>query len=259
LRWVLIPAEYFKGLSIVLAHVSRGHPAYLAGEWSWTGWWYYFPVALLVKSPVPWLLLSGSAVVWLVGHGRRLSFAELAPLVAAAVFLAGAMTSKANIGVRHVLPVLPLLAVAVAAHYRHAVRATRLAMGVLVVALAGTAWRAYPLFLPDCNSLAGGPARGQEWLLDSNFDWGQDAKRLKEFLDAQHIDRVYTHYFGIGRVLERAGIRATVVKPEQARALRDAWLVVSASYLMRPEWDWLRSAHEPVARVGYSLFVYRLP
>lgn len=259
LRWVLIPAEYFKGLSIVLVHVAHGHPAYLAGEWSRTGWWYYFPVALLVKSPAPWLLLGGGAAAWLAWRWRRLGFAELAPLVAALVFLAGAMTSKANIGVRHVLPVLPLVAVAVAVHYRQAGGAARGMMWLLAGTLVFTAWRAHPLFLPYGNELTGGPRQGPAWLLDSNYDWGQDAGRLKAFLDERQIDHVYVHYFGIGRVLERAGIRATAIKPEQARGLREGWLVVSASYLMRPEWDWLRTTQEPVARVGYTLFVYRLP
>ena len=259
LRLGLVPAEYFKGLAIVLLHVANGHPAYLAGEWSTTGWWYYFPVALLVKTPTAWFWLGGGAAAWLAWRCRQRSFAELAAVTAAAAFLAGAMTSRANIGVRHVLPVLPLVAVAVAAQYGHAAAATRRVMWLLAGGLALATWIAHPYFLPFTSELAGGPTRGQDWLVDSNYDWGQDANRLAAFLDEQQIDQVYAHYFGLGTGLQRAGVNYVAVRPDQARQLHGAWLVVSASYLMRPEWAWLRATDEPVTRVGYTLFVYRLP
>jgi hypothetical protein len=259
LRPVLIPAGYFKGLAIVLLHAARGHPAYLAGDWSWTGWWYYFPVAFLVKTPVPLLLLFGGALVWTVRQARQWGFAELAPVAVALVWFGGAMTSHANIGIRHIQPVFPLLAVALAAPYARATRATRLAQWILVAALAFVTWWTHPLHLAYVSEFAGGPADGQRWLVDSNFDWGQDAKRLKPFLDENQIPHVYTDFFGLRAALDRAGVYYTPVTPEQARQLHDVYLVVSASYLMRDKWAWLRTTHEPVARVAHTLFVYRLP
>ena len=35
----------------------EGHAAFLLGEFRMTGWWYYFPVALAVKTPIAFLLL----------------------------------------------------------------------------------------------------------------------------------------------------------------------------------------------------------
>ncbi len=33
-RWLLIPRDYFKGITIMLKHVLSGHLAYLHGQWS---------------------------------------------------------------------------------------------------------------------------------------------------------------------------------------------------------------------------------
>lgn len=252
LRPMLMPGEYFKGLAILLHHVNTGHESYLAGKWSPTGWWYYFPVALLVKTPLALVLLLGAAVV---ASRRQLTF----PLLSAAVYLGAAMLSNANIGVRHVLPVFPLLAVVLAMQYAKAARATRLVMWLLAGGLAVTTLWAHPLYLQHAGELAGGPAAGHRWLVDSNFDWGQDAKRLKAFLDANGIEHVYTDYFGFGGALEQAGLKHTRVNSEQAREIRQGYLVVSATTLMRSRWDWLRQTHEPVAVVAHTMFVYRLP
>src|SRR5450755_1449106 len=50
---IKLPApEFFDGLAVANAHNQRGHPSYLLGKFSLKGWWYYFPVALAVKTPL---------------------------------------------------------------------------------------------------------------------------------------------------------------------------------------------------------------
>ncbi len=44
-------------------HANEGHQAYLFGENSLTGWWYYFPLAFLVKTPLAVLVLIPLAIV----------------------------------------------------------------------------------------------------------------------------------------------------------------------------------------------------
>jgi len=34
--------------------------------------------------------------------------------------------------------------------------------------------------------------------------------------------------------------------------------VISAMLLMRPEWTWLREQRQPIDRVAYTLFVYKI-
>jgi hypothetical protein len=74
------------------------------------------------------------------------------------------------------------------------------------------------------------------------------------------VAHVYLDFFGTQPAIEWHQIPNTRVNAEQARQLRQGWLVVSVSQLMRPEWDWLRGVRPtPDARIGYTLFAYRLP
>lgn len=258
-RLVLIPPGFFQGIALQLEHARLGHAAFFCGEWRMHGWWQYFPVALTLKTPIPLLLailvgLSLALVRW-----KTMTFARSSPWIAGLVYLLGSMTGTIDIGVRHVLPLVAFWTVAAAVQLNLAGRFERVAAWTLASWLALVAWSAHPYYLAYCNELAGGPEQGWRYLSDSSYDWGQDAKRLQLFLKHNGIDHVYVDFFGTRGALERAGVRCTPVTAEQARQIHNAYLVVSASYLTRPRWDWLRSSHEPVARVSYTLFVYRLP
>ena len=141
------------------------------------------------------------------------------------------------------------------------------AAGVLAWTAAGTL-AVGPRYLQYFNEAAGGPDRGHRVLIDSNIDWGQDLIRLREYMDANHVDTVALAYFG--RVDPAVyGIRYTGLD----RGVSHGKAVVSASFLMgrpyfwilggRMRWvpartyEWLQG-YKPVARVG-SMFVYDLP
>jgi hypothetical protein len=124
---------------------------------------------------------------------------------------------------------------------------------------AGIAVFAYPRFIPYTNVFGGGTANRRWYLIDSNFDWGQNGKRLKHWMAANKAEHIYLDYFGTGVAIEYHKIPNTRLTPDQARQLRDGWLVVSATHLICvPEYAWFRE-REPTARVAYTLFVYRLP
>ena len=58
-----LPApEFFDGIRAAMFHNQNGHPAYLLGQFGTHGWWYYFPVALAVKTPLAFLALLGLGV-----------------------------------------------------------------------------------------------------------------------------------------------------------------------------------------------------
>ena len=167
-RPILIPAEYFKGLAITLLHASGGNEAYLNGAWSITGWWYYFPVAFVMKTPLTFLLFAGVGIALAVRSRRELPFAELAAWAGAAVYLLCAMWSKANIGVRHILAVYPLVSIGAACALSrwtmHVPKARQNLANWAVVALpvaslAGVLL-AYPQFICYMNPLAGGSKHG---------------------------------------------------------------------------------------------------
>jgi hypothetical protein len=80
---------------------------YLLGKVSLTGWWYYFPVAFLVKTPSALLLLLVlSSIVFAmrstakITHQRAAACAFLIPL---AFYFLVSMSSRINVGIRHIL------------------------------------------------------------------------------------------------------------------------------------------------------------
>ncbi|MCS7179705.1 MAG: hypothetical protein N0A03_10675, partial [Anaerolineae bacterium] len=44
-------------------HAAEGHMAFLMGRVEHHGWWYYYPLAFLLKTPLPTLLLLGAALI----------------------------------------------------------------------------------------------------------------------------------------------------------------------------------------------------
>ncbi|MBM3747935.1 MAG: phospholipid carrier-dependent glycosyltransferase, partial [Acidobacteria bacterium] len=192
----LPPYSYLVGLKVAAEHYAVGHASYLLGRRSEKGWWYYFPVAFAVKTPSAALLLTALSLAlmlsWLLRRplGRlyhrlrelRIEWYALA-LPAAAYFLLW-MPSSINIGLRHILPAYPFLFVLVAAVVvRKWPPRLRRALPVVLCATAALqvceSLRTYPHYLAFFNTLSGGPARGPDYLLDSNIDWGQDLKKLK--------------------------------------------------------------------------------
>ena len=175
---VTLPAwEYFDGIRVAMLHNTQGHPAYLLGEPRTFGWWYYFPVALAVKTPIAFLLLLfvGLWACW----KKRARLPWLLPAALAIGVLAPAMSGNVNIGVRHVLPVYLAFSIIAALGFVHLLRragAAKWGAGVLALWLAATGVIHHPDYIPYFNELV--PFPQDRVLCDSDYDWGQDLKRL---------------------------------------------------------------------------------
>jgi 4-amino-4-deoxy-L-arabinose transferase-like glycosyltransferase len=253
---------YWMGLQYLAEHNRAGRPSYLLGMLSNHGWWYYFPVAFAVKTPTAPLLLALAAPLW--------GFARLArrwPVLVAppAIYFALSLTSHLNLGIRHLLPVYPFLFVLLGAGLFELRRRMRVWALVLLSAVQVTEWvGAWPYFLAFFNSLAGGSSNGWRYLADSNLDWGQDVKRLKTYLDRLGASEACLAYFGTTDVAYY-GIRRRTLPltwEKEARERTDCVAAVSVNlllglYVKRGSYDWL-GEREPLARVGYSIYVYDL-
>jgi len=234
--------------------------AYLLGEFSLGGWWYFFPLAWWFKTPIPFMLaLVFGAVVLLgrrfaalfapatstaeSGDGHPVRLYDLAPLaVFATVYLAATLTSGLNIGVRHILPIYPALfilagALALAPRpvWRSRVLAALLAWsGIELV-------RASPEFLAYCNPFAGGTENGHRALIDSSYEWGQDLPAVETWL-ADRAQQpgpkppVFFSYFG-NADLRRFKINAILLpqfmelRPVTPYGLQPGTYIVSATML----------------------------
>ena len=207
----VLPEGYLYGMAYVL-ETAQVRSAFLNGEFSTTGWPHFFLWTFALKSTLP-LLLASLAACALLAQRVRDEWYRLAPLAALfAVYWAFSIASHLNIGHRHILPIYPVLFIAVGALGTW-LSSQRLALLALVAALLGwhatEALRVAPHFLAYFNQIAGGPANGHRHLVDSSLDWGQDLPGLKAWLaaNAKPGEPVYLSYFGTGEP-DYYGIRA---------------------------------------------------
>lgn len=172
---VSLPApEFFDGIRTALRHNSEGHPSYLLGQHGTTGWWYYFPVALAVKTPIAFLLLLVPGV-WLCVN-RRARIGSLLPLAFALGTLLPAMAGHVNIGVRHILPIYLGLSVVAAAGLMRVAQSTAAGALALVLWMALSGALSHPDYLAYFNEFVG--SEPEKVLVDSDLDWGQSTKQL---------------------------------------------------------------------------------
>jgi hypothetical protein len=260
-----VPAgEVYLGLAEARTHQLEGYESYLLGERSSSGWWYFFPVVLFYKTPIPFLLLASAGGI-LAFRDRR---AAWAPFLCAVAMLLVVLPSRINLGVRHVLPLYPLLAIAAGyagwGLFRSHARALQAVCALLLIWQGGSSAAAHPDYLAWFNELAG--SKPEEVRVDSDLDWGQNVARLGRYLRERNItEKVGFDWFG-NVTPTWHGLNCYPVSPWIPV---EGWVAVSATALKMPReqrpigargpaWYWLRS-REPVDRIGGSILLYNIP
>jgi hypothetical protein len=276
--------ELFHGLLFLAGHNRVGHEAYLLGKISDHGFVGFYPIALLVKTPLPLLALV-VATIPLLARPRPGRWVAPALALAALGILLVSLRSHVNLGIRHVFVLLPLLAVAVAraadeqlAVWQGRRRLVAVALvATLVVTQAGLAVAARGRALGYFNALAGpDPARV---LLDSDLDWGQDLFELRREAQARGVDTLKIAFFGMVRQCGHGLPHLEALAPAKPTT---GWIAISENYYRnrstfmllkdpcdpksRYRWGevplgsfaWLES-HTPVTIAGSSIRLYHLP
>ena len=255
---------------------------FLLGQVSAEGWWYYFPVALAVKTALPTLILFIIGVVALLREGkfRDQVCLWLPPLA----FLLLALTGVLTIGYRHILPAVPFLIMLAGCGGLVLVSKTSRQKPwpavVVVILLLWTAvgvLRIYPHQEAFFNELAGDWHNWSRILVDSNLDWGQDLIALRQLMHDYGLQEVNLAYFGMASP-EAYGIQYRplpgylrfVSGPEVAAfnpyTPAPGWYAISATSLrlgvLSPETaDYYAyfQDQEPINRAGYSIYLYQVP
>jgi 4-amino-4-deoxy-L-arabinose transferase-like glycosyltransferase len=265
----LVPDAYAQ--SFILSQVKAQHrTGYLAGRSSRTGWWYYFPAAFLVKTPLTILLLLFCGLALLIQEPAQWK-TDAAFLVFPPVILLGtAMMAHLNIGVRHILPIYPFVLLIAGVTLDEIRTQWRPIFLVVPVVLASVELATvYPHCLAFFNQIIGGPRNGDLVLLDSNIDWGQDLKPLKRWMDAHHVDHVNLSYFGNADP-PYYGIQCTYLPGSPSFAASritdpqlPGYVAVSVQNLHgvlrdapAPDFYTPLLKHKPSAVIGYSIHVY---
>src|SRR5215469_13460912 len=266
-----LPREFqdlVNGMVAVKAHNDTGHLSYLFGQVRLTGWWYFYLVALAVKTPIPLLIAGPVGLVWLGREGWRVRDSwALAPLVLVITMLGFASTfSHINIGIRHILVLYPFFAlggayVAVRAWRRiralpqpgAALPAAAALLAVLVWQLSPL-WRAYPDYLPYFNEAVTHPERV---LVDSDLDWGQDLHRLEQRAAELHIPHLSLAYRGTANLSYEPLPPLFILPPRHPVT---GWVAVSELARTRnpSDYAWL-NPYQPVERIGKTIDLYYIP
>jgi 4-amino-4-deoxy-L-arabinose transferase-like glycosyltransferase len=110
-------------------NLTYGRESFLLGQNRMHGWWQYFPITFLLKTPLPVLILAGWAILRCtlaranvqtfkranVGALARRMLPGLSLLLFPVLYAASSLTSSINIGYRHLLPLLPFMYVGIGA------------------------------------------------------------------------------------------------------------------------------------------------
>ena len=274
----LLPEAYLWGLANTKITEDLDN-SYFFGHVYRHGTWKYFPAAFLIKSTLPLLLLLCLAPFAWRGEAwwkRRESAFLLIPM---AVYLLVAVSSKMNIGHRHLLPVYPflyLLAGGAAAALWARNRRWGYVMGALLVWQIATSARVAPGYMAYANEAWGGPDNVHRYLSDANDDWAQQLKETKLYLDDHHIADCWIAYFADGaairpedygipcRRLPTTGNLWWMNLPMNVPPVISGTVLISDSDLEGIEfgqgalnpYDSFRGV-EPVAAIEHGLFVYQ--
>ena len=247
-------SAYIVGLLGVLRQGVVGLDTFLLGQHSQSGFWNYFLVAFFVKSTPIFIVLFFASVGLLFTNKAKETLGELFILVPVAIFFIIVSISKVQVGVRHILYVYPLLFV-----FAGKINATNInnsikyALIVIVACLQiFSLSKAYPYPIAYFNEIAGGPNNGYKILRDSNLDWGQGLKALKEYMDKNNIKKVKLYYFGTASP-DYYKIHYENLKESEFKTPEKGTYAISAQYLDAVKWA---KDHEPVKKIAYSIFVY---
>jgi len=285
-------ALYLTGVSMIFHRVAGGNTTYFLGEVSNIGWRSYFPIVYLIKEPLAFHILTLIAILYSIWLARtfiskdcknriiewlKSHFTEFSMISFITLYWLVSIKGNLNIGVRHLLPVFPFTILLVSGSIANLMKEPGLKLKCFLLAFL-ISWQAvsvmslYPHFMAYFNELSGGPDSGYKYVVDSNLDWGQDLKRLTDWVDTNNIDKIYLDYFGGGDPQYYLGEKFSPWwgerNPEELP--KGSYLAVSASFLqggrgkkipglVAPEgyYLWLNK-YTPIAKIGYSIFIYKI-
>jgi len=296
-------AHYMLGILMVLQRSAGGNTAFFLGEVSNQGNRSYFPTVYGLKEPLPvltliaiGLLFAGYQILRALAK-KKSNFtgyfsthhAEFTMLLFIAIYSAWSINSPLNIGVRHLMPIMPFIYILTATAIKKWVQGDsfkkltspeigrKIKLGIVY---ALTVWFlvdiaiAYPFYLSYYNEFVG-TKNGWQYVTDSNYDWGQDLKRLATFTQENNIEKIAVDYFGAGSPTYYLGDdTAERWYSAKGNPLESdiGWIAISVNTVMgatapaipslnrkpEDEYQWLDNPTEPYAVAGTSIFIYKL-
>lgn len=300
-------AEYFLGVFMVFSRVAGGNTHYFLGTVTNAASPWYFPVVFLLKETLPFLFLlltttgyslyrigdlflreKSQGIKHILAHSFQSRITQYLSVFFVLFYSYVSITGNLNIGFRHLFPVLPFLYMLVAKtmadvykrHLHEPITHQMIAFlfGVIMFIVIAIPILSYPSYLSYFNAAAGGHSKGYLYATDSNYDWGQDLKHLRKYVDTENkrctlietntpcgIDKIRVDYFGgsnPGYYLGDKYISWWASKKPEA-----GWYAISSFFYQESlykklapgeqNYAWLKEK-TPLARAGDSFFIYHI-
>jgi hypothetical protein len=295
--WAVPLGGHIKTFLLVQQHIAEGHPEFLFGQVGTHGWWWYFPFAFAIKTPLPTLILLGVALVRQILYFKfqNQNWKEVRELIwrsvmlgtFPALFFLSTLFSTVNIGYRHILPIIPFLFVFIGNQIsnlkpqisnraplslRHLVTVSpRLPVAVILGWYVISTTSILPFPNGYFNELVGGPDHGWKYLADSNTEWGQSVKELKRYMDARGWSSVKLSLFTftdpaayglsyepLSPMKDTPPVLPARFNPPPGRYAISATSLDGIPLADPEQFDWFRH-REPTDRVAHTMFVYDVP
>lgn len=206
-------AHYFLGVFMVFARVAGGNTYYFFGTVTNQATSLYFPAVFLLKETLPFLVILLFGILYgarrivkvallqkekgltcwnIFARSFQSHIAQYVMMSFVVLYAYLSIAGNLNIGFRHLFPILPFLVVlgtkALFDYWKrhrgnHSTWTTvRLVVIFLALWIVLIPILTYPFYLSYFNTAAGGHENGYRYVTDSNYDWGQDAKRLERWV-----------------------------------------------------------------------------
>jgi len=313
-------AAYLFGVARVFQRVAGGNVTYFLGEVSTQGYFSYFPIVFLIKEPLPILLLifltlsifffkafqkarsaskdKKSKLSTKISAYIRIRIIEISMISFIVLYLTTSILGRLNIGLRHLFPIFPFIYILVSKTIFDFIKDLKnrkeefsayLFVGILSLILIFNTILAYPSYTSYFNELAGGPKNGYRFVTDSNADWGQDLKRLKNWIQEYNhcsmqkspdacagykypieygkpIQKIRVDYFGMADLKYYLG-ESVIPWWRDKRPIEPGWYAISTLFLQESIYDrrkannqsyrWLKN-RKPDYQAGTSILIYNI-
>lgn len=259
-------------------------PSYLCGTWKDSGgWWYFYIVAALVKTPLALfgLMLLAICCFFKKNLGWQNELFLLVPPLTFFVFISS--QSQMTIHYRYIFPTIPFVLIftsRVGSFCQKNNRYFTCLVAGLLAWFIGSSLYVFPHSLSYFNEAVGGPKNGVKYLLDSNIAWNQDLIYVKRWKDV-HPDASPFFLVSIGLFdPEMLGLTEDMDKfnhpsSKTVASLTPGWYAIDVNQLygdfyLIPHDIWRdekRDHHnifsflrnrKPDAMIGYSIYVFHL-
>ena len=268
----------FAGQHLIQSEKIR--KSYLNGEIYAGGKWYYFFEVLLIKTPIPLLIFFIVSLFASIRTAKKGMLNYLFLLLPIIVFFLIFVPVNFNLGLRHMLPIVPFMFVfsSQIINYKNNILKT------IIILLLGwyivSALLIMPNYMAYFNEFVS-MKNGHKYLLSSNLDQGQDLKGLSEYLRKNGIKHIKLSYHGTfdpsyynisyePLPMESYipwGPGYTLDDPpadyKEDCSKKYGILAISASNLhnfnLKNEscFEWLNE-YEPTNRIGYTIFIFNI-